>query len=79
MKSYLFNIVICFDLLASAITGGIPGETLSGRAGSARAEGKIRGRLFAPLIDLLFWNKDHCSTAMKNDVIRAQAVVKDGA
>lgn len=79
MSKYLFNVLICLDLLGSALTGGIPGETLSGRAGSARQQGKLKGKILAPMIDLLFWNKLHCQTAMTTDVARAKAVLADGA
>jgi hypothetical protein len=74
---YLFNVAIGLDIFASDILGGMPGETLSGRAGTARAKGKLRGKIFAPLIDLLFWNKNHCASAVLGDIARAKAVIAD--
>jgi hypothetical protein len=80
--SYLFNLLIALDVLASAILAGQPGETLSGRAGSALLEGKTRGKIFAPAIDVLMhlvgafpsW-RGHCVAAIDGDKRRAAAVL----
>ena len=79
---YVFNILIAIDCLASAILAGQPGETMSGRAGSALLEGKTRGKVFAPIIDVLMhivgaypsW-RGHCVAAVAGDKLRAQAVL----
>jgi hypothetical protein len=75
--SYLFNVALGLDTLASAILGGMPGETMSGRAGTAQAQGKLRGKLLAPLINLIMWNKNHCAQAVQGDILRAKAVIAD--
>jgi hypothetical protein len=77
MKVYLFNLLLALDLLGSAMTGGIPGETLSGRAGTAQREGKLRGRIFAPIIDFIMGSKTHCQEAVLGDIRRATAVIAD--
>lgn len=77
MKQYLYNVMLAVDLLASALTGGMPGETLSGRAGTAQRQGKLRGRVFAPLIDFILRNPTHCQEAIAGDIRRAQAVIAD--
>jgi hypothetical protein len=77
MKAYFVNVLLGLDLLASAILGGRVGETLSGRAGAAQAQGKLRGKIFAPIINFLARNPNHCATALTNDVLRAQAVIAD--
>lgn len=77
MKGYVFNVVFALDILGSALTGGIPGESLSGRAGTAYAQGKLRGKIFCPLINLLAWNRNHCRDAIAGDIKRAQAVIAD--
>jgi len=78
MKSYLFNVALALDLLGSALTGGMPGETLSGRAGTAQREGKLRGKIFAPIIDFIMGNNpNHCSGAIAGDIARAKAVIVD--
>lgn len=77
LKLYLFNVLLALDVLGSAILGGMPGETLSGRAGSAQAEGKLRGRILAPIINFIMRDPHHCTEAIKGDELRAQAVIKD--
>lgn len=79
MKAYLVNVLLGLDLFASAICGGRAGETLSGRAGTAYAQGKLRGKIFAPFINFLFRNPNHCRLAVIGDVMRAQAVIADDA
>ena len=81
-SGYVFNLLIALDVLGSAILAGQPGETMSGRAGSALLEGKTRGKIFAPIIDVLMhivgayptWS-GHCVAAVKGDELRAQAVL----
>jgi hypothetical protein len=80
--SYIFNVLIGIDCLASAVLAGQPGESLSGRAGSAYLEGKWTGQIFCPAIDMLMhvvgeyptW-RGHCVAAIKGDELRAQAVL----
>lgn len=74
--SYVFNVLLAIDLLASAVLGGQPDETLSGRAGSAYLEGKLRGKILAPLINLIMWNRNHCVEAVQSDKLRAKAVLE---
>lgn len=76
-KGYWFNVLLCIDLLGSAFTGGIVGETLSGRAGSAQLQGKWRGKFFAAIINFLADNPNHCVDAIKNDKLRAETVIAD--
>jgi hypothetical protein len=75
--SYLFNVALGLDLFASTITGGLPGETLSGRAGTAQEQGKLRGRIFAPIINFIMRSSTHCHDAIAGDVARAKAVISD--
>lgn len=77
LKSYLFNVALGLDLFASAILGGTPGETLSGRAGSAYEQGKLRGRIFCPLINFVMRDPQHCQQARLGDIARARVVIKD--
>jgi hypothetical protein len=82
VTGYVFNNLIALDCLGSTLTGGQPGETLSGRAGSALLEGKLRGKICAPAIDVLMhlvgqfptW-RGHCVKAIEGDKLRAQAVL----
>lgn len=77
MKRYLFNVLVTFDCFMSAITGGLPGETLSGRAGSAFLQGSMHGYFWARVINFIMRNPDHCVNAIRNDELRARAVLKD--
>jgi hypothetical protein len=80
--TYIFNLLIALDILCSAILAGQPGETMSGRAGSALLEGKTRGKILAPAIDVLMhlvgqfptW-RGHCVAAIEGDKARAKAVI----
>lgn len=75
--SYLLNLAIALDYLASAILRGRPGETLSGRAGSAYLQGKRRGRICAPIINCIMGSNTHCQNAIQGDILRARAVIVD--
>ena len=61
----LKQILIAIDQLANAIIGGWADETLSARCYRAHRDGKIMGKLFMPLIDLLFFwqGPGHCKNA----------------
>lgn len=74
-SGYCDNVTLSWDLLVSAMTGGRSGQTLSGRTGSSLAQGKWKGRLFAPFIDLIMGRKGHCVLAIQGDERRAQAVL----
>lgn len=76
--SYIFDVAIGFDMFASTlILGGLPGETLSGRAGTAQRQGHLRGLIFAPVINFLAWNRNHCKEAIDGDIQRAKATIAD--
>lgn len=80
MSGYIFDVAIGFDMFASTlIPGGLPGESLSGRAGTAQRQGHLRGLIFAPIINLLAWNRNHCKEAIDGDIKRARAVIADSS
>ena len=76
MRAYVVNVLLGLDMFLSALLAGKPGETLSGRAGSAAYQGTVRGRAFSAAIDL-FFGKGHCARARLRDMARAQAVITD--
>jgi hypothetical protein len=76
-SAYCFNVSLGWDVLLSAYTGGRPGESLSGRAGTAQRQGKLRGRIFAPIINFIMRNPTHCLRAIDGDIARAKAVILD--
>lgn len=75
--SWCYNSLLGLDLFASAMTGGRPGETLSGRAGTAQLQGKLKGRILAPIINFIMRSPTHCVDAIQGDIQRAQAVIAD--
>jgi hypothetical protein len=77
MSDYLLNVALGFDLFVSAVLRGKPGETLSGRAGSAYLQGKFRGKFWVPIIDFVMGKKGHCVEAIQGDIWRAKAVILD--
>ena len=77
MKQRLLNLLIALDQLAYVLVtlgAGSPDETLSAAAWRTEQEGRILGRIFRPLIDLLFLpiGRDHCRTAWLSEVQRSQ-------
>ena len=61
----MIQVAIAIDQLANTLLGGTADETLSARAYRAHRDGKMLGRLFMPLIDLLFFwqGAGHCKNA----------------
>ena len=60
MKAYLWNLAIALDQLAHALIGGSCDETFSARA--YREDWMIQH-----LINLLFWDKDHCKESYESE------------
>jgi len=61
IKRYLLNNAIAIDQMFNTLLGGSPDETLSSRAYRTEQQGKVFGRFFRPLIDLIFFfDPMHC-------------------
>ncbi len=70
---YLLNILIAIDQLFNALLLGSPDETLSSRAYRAWLLDRIFGKIFKPLIDVLFFfDKEHCYRAYMAEVRKKQ-------
>ena len=69
MKRYLLNVAIGIDQLCNAVCGGSPDETLSAAAWRTEQRGKIMGRIFRPVIDLLFLpiERSHCQKSYESE------------
>ena len=69
MKQYLLNVAIALDQLGNALRGGSPDETLSAAAWRTEQKGRLLGRIFRPLIDLVFalFEKDHCRKSFESE------------
>ena len=69
MKQYLLNVAIALDQLGNALRGGSPDETLSAAAWRTEQKGRLLGRIFRPLIDLMFlpFEQDHCRKSFDSE------------
>lgn len=76
MKRRLLNVLIALDqFLYVLITlgNGHPDETMSAAAWRLEQADKWQGKLFRPIIDVLFWfDKNHCQKAYYAEVHRLQ-------
>ena len=78
LKAYGVQVFIAFDQLLNALIPPLDGtlsyadETLSARCYRAHRDGRILGKLFMPLIDLLFFwqGPGHCKNAYINEFDR---------
>lgn len=77
MKDYLLRIAIAFDGVGQAMLRyGTHGVTISARTGTAAAHSHPWGVWFSSVLDFIL-GKDHCKTAIRNDRLRAHAVLKE--
>ena len=72
MKQRLLNLLIALDQLLYVLVtlgAGHPDETLSAAAWRTEQTGKLGGRIFRPLIDLIFspFERDHCRKAYESE------------
>lgn len=77
MKQRILNILIALDQLAYVLLtlgAGHPDETLSAAAWRTEQTGKLGGRIFRPLIDLLFCplEREHCRKAYESERLGRQ-------
>ena len=74
------EVLLALDCLLNAVLRGWHHETLSSRAWRAWSNRKVFGRIFRPLIDVLFiWQSgrmDHCKRHHEAEVARAALIVK---
>ena len=73
----IFNLAVAIDQLAYVLLtlgAGHPDETLSAAAWRTEQSGKLGGRIFRPVIDLLFLplERDHCRKAYEAERNGAQ-------
>ena len=77
MKQRILNLLIAIDQLVYVVLTlgvGQPDETLSAAAWRTEQTGKLGGRIFRPLIDLIFspFESDHCRKAYDAEKASAQ-------
>jgi hypothetical protein len=67
------QILISIDQLLNTLLGGFADETLSSRAYRAERDGKLFGKVFRPIIDLVFlFEPLHCYNSYISEVKRKQ-------
>lgn len=76
MKQRLLNVLIALDQLIYVLITlgkGSPDETLSAAAWRTEQDGKFFGRVFRPVIDLLFlpFERDHCRLSFESEINRS--------
>lgn len=77
MKQRILHLLIALDQLLWVLVtlgNGNPDETISAALWRMEQQGKMAGRVFRPLVDLLFRpiEKDHCYRAWLSEVKRNQ-------
>ena len=73
IKQYILQVLIAIDQVVNTLLGGYADETLSARAWRTEQKGRIFGRFFRPLIDLiLFFDPDHCFHSYESEKKRRQ-------
>ena len=77
LKTRFLNVLIAIDQLLWVLVTlgkGYPDETISAAAWRMEQQGKIAGRIFRPVVDLLFRpiEKDHYYKAWLSEVQRSQ-------
>lgn len=72
---YGWKVLKALDHLGNALLDGIPGETISARAATARRDRRVWGCVLCWLLDRI--DKDHCTTALSTGAVDAQRVSAD--
>ena len=72
MKQRLMHLAIAIDQLIYVLVtlgAGHPDETLSAAAWRTEQKGRLLGRIFRPVIDLLFrpFERDHCRKSFESE------------
>lgn len=74
MKQRILNLLIAIDQLIYVLItfgSGSPDETMSAAAWRLERKGRMAGRVFRPVIDILFWfDPEHCKTSYEAEVNR---------
>jgi hypothetical protein len=69
----MIQVVIALDQLVNTLLGGYADETLSARAWRTEHDGKFFGKIFRPIIDIIFfWDENHCYESYISEVAKRQ-------
>ena len=65
---YFYNLFLCFSQIINTLMGGDPDESFSSRVGKAvKRDCKFAIKYLAPMLDWLFWEKDHAVKSIELD------------
>jgi hypothetical protein len=64
-KQWFWNMLVAVDQFFNTLLGGDPDETISSRAGKAKAKGHRWGCILCALLDKL--QKNHCDMNIESD------------
>lgn len=72
IKQHVLQILIAFDQLINAILLGYADETISSRMYRFEQNDNIIGKIFRPIIDMLFWfEHQHCKNSYISEQLRS--------
>lgn len=69
------RVALALDHLLNVLFNGRPGQTVSGRAETARRQGRRWGCVLCAMLDWL--DDNHCAEALEGDIRRANEVIND--
>lgn len=72
LTAFLYQVLIAIDQLVNALLLGYADETLSSRAYRAHSKGRFWGQVFMPVINTLFFSRNHCAEAYNSERLRLQ-------
>ena len=67
-RSYIDRNLEAWSQVFNALIGGNPDRTLSYTVGKLQYRNRWSGLILAPVINLMFRDKDHCLNAFKNNI-----------
>jgi hypothetical protein len=71
IEHWFWQNLIALDQLGNTLLFGMADETLSSRAFRAEAKGRFFGKVFRPMIDLIFFfDRNHCLNSFVSEVKR---------
>lgn len=74
------EVLLALNCLCNALLRGWHHEKMSSRSWRAWSNGKVFGRIFRPIVDVLFiwqtWRMDHCKRHHELEVERANLIVQ---
>lgn len=81
MRQRVLNLLISLDqflFCCLCLGNSYPDETASACAWRMEQKGRLTGRIFRPMLDLLFWfDPEHCKDSYKAELLRLHSPHED--